>query len=115
MRTGALGAFPRATAAQSVWLGIDDSRRELRDLADAVQKVVLPAEKWRRLRPHLTLGRSRVRRGEPLDRWLSGRIFPTTDFVVRDVVLFRSHLGRGPARYEELARFPLGGAGSERG
>ena len=115
LRTGALGAFPRVTAAQSVWLGIDDSKRELRDLADAVQKVVLQPEKWRRLRPHLTLGRSRIRRGEPLDGWLTGRAFPTTEFAVRDVVLFRSYLGRGPARYEELARFPLGGAGSGRG
>jgi 2'-5' RNA ligase len=115
VRTGPLGAFPRVSAAQSVWLGIDDPRRQLKDLAYAVQTVVLPQERWRRLRPHLTLGRSRVRRGEPLESWIATRAFPPTEFHVEDVVLFRSHLGRGPARYEELARLPLGGAGSGRG
>ena len=115
VRTGPLGAFPRAAEAQSVWLAIEDPLRQLKDLAYAVQTACLPQEKWRRLRPHLTLGRSRVRRGEPLESWLATRTFPPTEFPVEDVVLFRSHLGRGPARYEELARLPLGGAGSGRG
>jgi RNA 2',3'-cyclic 3'-phosphodiesterase len=115
VRTGPLGSFPRAAAAQSVWLGIDDPRRQLQDLAYAVQTVVLPQERWRRLRPHLTLGRSRIRRGEPLESWFATRTFPPADFAVEDVVLFRSHLGRGPAQYEELARLRLGGAGSGRG
>jgi 2'-5' RNA ligase len=115
VRTGQLGAFPRSQSAQSLWLGIDDSQRQLGDLAYTLQKAVLQPDEWRRLRPHLTLGRSRVRRGEPLDQWLSSWTFPTTEIVVGDVVLFRSHLGRGPAQYEELARFPLGGAGSDRG
>ncbi|HJT64661.1 MAG TPA: RNA 2',3'-cyclic phosphodiesterase [Candidatus Limnocylindria bacterium] len=115
VRTGPIGAFPRAAAAQSVWLGIDDPLRQLKDLAYAVQTAILAQEKWRRLRPHLTLGRSRVRRGEPLESWIATRTFPPTEFPVEDVVLFRSHLGRGPARYEELARLPLGGAGSGRG
>ncbi len=76
---------------------------------------MLPHDAIRRLRAHLTLGRSRVRRGEPLDPWLATRTFPPTELAVDDVVLYRSHLGRGPARYEELARLPLGGAGSSRG
>jgi RNA 2',3'-cyclic 3'-phosphodiesterase len=113
--TGRVGAFPRPKAAQSVWLGIEDPDRHLVDLARAVQDALLPSDAIRRLRAHLTLGRSRVRRGEPLDAWLATRTFPPTELVVEDVVLFRSHLGRGPATYEELARLPLGGAGSKRG
>jgi 2'-5' RNA ligase len=32
---------------------------------------------------------------------------PADEFVAAEVVLYRSHLGRGPARYEALARFTL--------
>jgi RNA 2',3'-cyclic 3'-phosphodiesterase len=115
VRTGRVGAFPRPSAARSVWLGIEDPDRHLADLARTVQDALLPRDAIRRLRAHLTLGRSRVRRGEPLDAWLATRTFPSTELVVEDVVLFRSHLGRGPATYEELACLPLGGAGSNRG
>jgi 2'-5' RNA ligase len=115
VRAGGIGAFPRAAAAQTIWLGVEDPRGRLDDLADAVQKAVLPAEAWRRLRPHLTVARSRVRGGERLDQWLADRAVPHAEMTVRDVVLYRSHLGSGPARYEEVARLPLGGAGSDRG
>ena len=115
VHTGRVGAFPRPSAAQSVWLGFEDPDRHLADLARAVQDALLPQDAIRRLRAHLTLGRSRARRGEPRDAWLATRTFPPTELVVDDVVLFRSHLGRGPATYEELARLPLGGAGSSRG
>jgi 2'-5' RNA ligase len=115
VRTGQVGAFPRPSAVQSVWLGIEDPDRYLTDLARAVQDALLPHDAIRRLRAHLTLGRSRARRGEPLDAWLATRTFPSTELVVDDVVLFRSRLGRGPASYEELARLPVGGAGSNRG
>jgi RNA 2',3'-cyclic 3'-phosphodiesterase len=115
VHTGRVGAFPRPMAAQSVWLGIEDPDRHLADLARAVQDALLPRDAIRRLRAHLTLGRSRVRRGEPLDAWLATRTLPRTELIVEDVVLFRSHLGHGPATYQELARVPLGGAGSKRG
>jgi 2'-5' RNA ligase len=32
---------------------------------------------------------------------------PGDEFTAAEVVLYRSHLGRGPARYESLARFTL--------
>jgi 2'-5' RNA ligase len=98
-----------------VWLGIDDPDDRLADLAAAVQDAVLPPDRRRPLKAHLTLGRSRVRRGEPLGPWLARRGFPPTELGVEDVVLYRSHLGRGPARYSELARLRLRGAGSAGG
>jgi 2'-5' RNA ligase len=113
--TGRTGAFPRPGAAQSVWLGIADPDDRLRVVAAAVQDAVLPPDRRRPLKPHLTLGRSRVRRGEPLGPWLGSRAFPATELEIDDVVLYRSHLGRGPARYSELARLRLGGAGSAGG
>ena len=43
-----------------------------------------------------------ARRSRPLPEWL-----PTGAFQVTAVVLMRSHLGRGPARYEALSEVPL--------
>jgi 2'-5' RNA ligase len=113
--TGRLGAFPRPGAALSAWLGIEDLDGHLRDLAAAVQAAVLDPDRRRPLRAHLTLGRSRARRGEPLAGWLESRSFPAMPIGVSEVVLYRSHLGRGPARYERLAAAALGGAGSAHG
>jgi 2'-5' RNA ligase len=113
--TGAAGAFPRSGAAQSVWLGIPDPEGSLAGLAAWVQGAVLPPDRIRRLRAHLTLGRSRARRGEPLGEWIASLSFPETSIPVDELVLYRSHLGRGPARYEVLARVPLGRAGSDGG
>jgi 2'-5' RNA ligase len=107
--TGAAGAFPRSGAAQSVWLGISDPNGRLAGLAEWVQAAVLPPDRRRRLRPHLTLGRSRARRGEPLGNWLAVLAFPPMPIPVDGLVLYRSHLGRGPARYEVLRRVALGG------
>jgi 2'-5' RNA ligase len=107
--TAAPGAFPRPGAAQTVWLGIDDPGARLAGLAEWVQAAVLPADRHRRLRAHLTLGRSRARRGEPLGSWLASLDFPPTPIPVAEIVLYRSHLGRGPARYEDLWRIPVGG------
>jgi 2'-5' RNA ligase len=113
--TGRVGAFPRPGAAQRVWLGINDPDGRLGALAAEVQAAVLPPDARRPLRAHLTLGRSRARRGEPLGPWLASREFPPARIPVDDVVLYRSHLGRGPAHYQELARVPLRGARSVRG
>lgn len=113
--SGRFGAFPRVEAAQSIWLGLDDPSGGLAHLAAAVQVAVLEPDRRRPLRAHLTIGRSRARHGEPLGGWLASRRVPSAKAVVRDVVLYRSHLGREPARYEEVARIPVGGAGSARG
>jgi 2'-5' RNA ligase len=60
--------------------------------------------------PHVTV--ARVPRAAPVGR-TDRRTAPLTiapppdEFSAREVVLYRSHLGRGPARYEALARFTL--------
>ncbi len=112
--TGGLGAFPRAGAAMTAWYGVGDPDGALAALAAAVSAAVLPAGDTMRFRPHLTLGRSRVRRGEPLGPWLATMVAPVSILPVAEAVLYRSHLGRGPARYEVLSRAPLGGAESGR-
>jgi 2'-5' RNA ligase len=113
--TGGMGAFPRPGAAQAIWYGISDPEHRLRDLASRVQAAVLPSAQPARFRPHVTLARSRVRRGEPLGPWLTTLEPPAGTLAVNALTLFRSHLGQGPARYEVLARLPLRGAGSGHG
>ena len=115
LETGGVGAFPRPGAAQAIWYGVSDPDHQLTDLAAGVQSAVLPSSERARFRPHLTLARSRVRRGEPLGSWLATLDPPPGTLTVGGLTLFRSHLGRGPAVYEVLATLPLGGAGSGHG
>lgn len=115
LETGGVGAFPRTGAAQAIWYGMSDPHHQLTDLAARVQAAVRPSSEPARFRPHLTLARSRVRRGEPLGSWLATLDAPSGALTVSGLTLFRSHLGRGPAQYEVLARLPLSGAGSGRG
>ncbi len=105
-----MGAFPRPKGATVLWLGVDRGRARLEDLAveveDAVQAAGFEAED-RPFRAHLTLSRVRP----PVD--VTGLIdsFPRAGLGWRcaSIVVYRSHLGRGPARYEPLETFKLVG------
>jgi RNA 2',3'-cyclic 3'-phosphodiesterase len=110
--TGGLGAFPSSRAARVVWYGIDDRERRLARLANHVRRAVGVAGDSR-FRAHLTLARAR----EPLaigSRLVSMSV-PDGLISVDRAVLYRSHLGRGPARYEALASLPLGASNSSVG
>lgn len=115
LAAGGVGAFPRPGAAQAVWYGFRDPDRELADLAARIQAALLPPGARHGFHAHLTLGRSRVRGGQPLTDWLATLEPPDGSLPVRAVSLFRSHLARGPAQYEALATVLLGGAGSAHG
>jgi 2'-5' RNA ligase len=81
----------------------------LEALAEAVETAVVaagfPAED-RPFRPHLTL--SRVRPHQDVGALLSTAETDGVSMPVTRVVVCRSHLGRGGARYEEIEEFPLG-------
>jgi 2'-5' RNA ligase len=104
---GGLGAFPSRGRARVVWYGIADSDGRLRRLASAVQAAVgLPPDA--RFHAHLTLGRARDRLGTDATALLDGGAAPASRLDVDRLVLYRSHLGHGPARYEALSTVRLG-------
>lgn len=112
IRFGGLGAFPHPERARVLWLGIDRGEAELRQLHEAVERAAraagFPADR-KRYRPHLTLGRLRPAASvRPLLERSAG---PGVETTVGEVVLYRSHLGQGPARHEVVRRFPLAGEG----
>lgn len=103
-----LGAFPRERRASVLWIGVSRGASELgavaRETEIRVRDAGFAAES-RPFAPHLTL--SRLQPPRDLTE-LIARIPPVgIRETVDSVVLFRSHLGRGPARYEEVERFAL--------
>lgn len=95
------GAFPKPRKATVFWVGVGRGATELALLNEIVEEAALSAglsPEERPFHPHLTLARIRP----PVD---------VRDLVTEDVslslrcdqvVVYRSHLGRGPARYEPL-------------
>jgi 2'-5' RNA ligase len=109
VRWGGLGAFPRAARATVLWVGADRGSGEMVEVAGAVETAArdagFPAEE-RPFRTHLTL--SRIRPHQDVTPLVEGVEPFGVSMPVDRVVVYRSHLGRGPARYEEFEEFPLG-------
>jgi len=108
--TGGLGAFRGPGRASVLWYGVQDPERSLatyaRDLAET-----LGLSHDEPYRPHVTLARAR-RRPVDLRGWIerAATSAPRGRLMVERLELKRSHLGPGPARYETLGAFTLGGA-----
>jgi len=103
-----LGAFPRPARATVLWIGVDDGAAELKSLAAKIEAAAVRAgfEAERKpYSPHLTLSRlnppADLRRAIDAAPSFGGRM------TVDGFVLFRSHLGGGPPRYEHVEHFPL--------
>lgn len=107
------GAFPSPGRPRTLWLGIVDGAPAFADLAQRLEDALVehgwPREE-RPFRPHLTLARSDgVRAGPAAARELTAAAANlAATFTADRVVLFRSHLGGGPARYERLHEARLG-------
>jgi 2'-5' RNA ligase len=108
------GAFPSPDRPRVLWIGIDQGAPQLADLARRLDDLLQPLGWVPESRPfaaHLTLARTdgvagadeRARRLAYLARDVS------LSWQADRLVLYRSILGRGPARYEALAEAPLTG------
>ncbi|MDH3397475.1 MAG: RNA 2',3'-cyclic phosphodiesterase, partial [Acidimicrobiia bacterium] len=100
--------FPRPARWTVLWLAIDGGAGRLEQLAarseDAAQQAGFAPED-RPFHSHLTLSRIRPHQDlRPLIEQVDS--FPMSLPVDR-LIVYRSHLGRGGARYEELESFEL--------
>jgi len=102
--------FPRPRRPRALVAGVGPSpalSKLAERVIDACERSGFTSER-RAFHPHLTLGR--VRRDAPQISLPSLEALPA--LPVGEVVLLRSHLGAGGARYERLAAAPLGPARS---
>jgi 2'-5' RNA ligase len=105
--TGGLGAFPSRRDVRILWYGLADRSRRLAELAIAV-RIAVDCETASPFRAHLTLARARGDRGVAVPAATWKVPMPAGILAVEQLVLYRSHLGAGPASYEILAAAPLG-------
>ncbi len=109
------GGFPNARRPRVIWTGVGGELAALEALVADIGKRLAPLGFPPEERPfsaHLTHGRARDGRGAP---GLGGALAGATasepaPWLASELVLFRSHLAPGGARYEALARFALGQA-----
>jgi len=107
--TGA-GAFPSTIRPRVLWVGVGRGAAELGGLAERLAATLADLG-WepeaRPFRPHLTVARTDAvphRDGQRVAEELRRRGSSWSSAFRSDrLVLFRSHLGGGPARYEPLA------------
>lgn len=106
---GGLGAFPRPIRATVLWMAIEAGSDRLERLATsaelAAQKVGFTPED-RPFHPHLTL--SRIRPHQDVTSVIEQVMPVRMSLGVDRLVVYRSHLGGGRARYEELDSIELG-------
>ncbi len=106
---GGLGAFPRPGRATVLWVAADRGAADLSRLAVDVEEAAVAAgfpHEDRPFRSHLTL--SRIRPHQDVAPLLESTSPFDLAMTVDRVAVYRSHLGRGGARYEEIEEFPLG-------
>ena len=106
---GGLGAFSRPRSARVLWIGLTEGVERMKQLAGIAEEAARAAgfePEEKRFKPHLTL--SRIQPPQDVTRAIAG--VPPLDLrmPVREILVFRSHLGGGPARYEAVERFALG-------
>ncbi len=115
--TGA-GCFPNFNRPRVVWVGVADATGALHVLQQAVESALAPLgfpPEGRPFKPHLTLGRTH-RRASSADARVIGQCVKALDVgtlgtvEVREIVLMRSDLSPGGARYTPLEHIALGGA-----
>ena len=108
VRFGQLGAFPKPGRARILWLGLTKGGERLCELAaiadDVARNAGFPAE-GRAFKPHLTL--SRIDPPASVTPLLDQHHRYDFAMTVTAVILYRSKLGGGPARYDEVGRFAL--------
>lgn len=104
-----LGAFPRPSRARILWLGIEEGSErmiQLAAIAEAAARSVGFDAETKQFKPHLTL--SRIDPPVSVNALIASKPRFDASMIVDSVILYRSRLGGGSARYEEVVRIALG-------
>ncbi|RZF64232.1 RNA 2',3'-cyclic phosphodiesterase [Sphingomonas populi] len=107
-----VGAFDRRGRIDALWAGLTphDALAALHRKVDhALVRLGLPPE-GRAYLPHITLARL-PRSADPveIERWRAAQAgLASAPFVMEHLILFESTLGSAGARYDTVARWPLG-------
>lgn len=115
LRTGKLGVFPNQKRPRVLWIGLEGQTDRLTELqrstGSMLDRLAISTEE-RSFRPHLTLGRAR----DSVDQLFPFRLSEAfeassvreivdhpIEFTISELILYRSHLEKSGARYEELS------------
>ncbi|KTT74604.1 RNA 2',3'-cyclic phosphodiesterase [Sphingomonas endophytica] len=113
VRVDGVGSFEKRGRTDTLWARIvpADTLTALHRKVDQALGRAGIAPDPRRYLPHVTLARVARGGGDPvaIGRWLADHAaLSTPPFALAHVVLYESHLGAEGARYEAVARWPLG-------
>jgi 2'-5' RNA ligase len=107
------GAFPGPARPRTLWLGLREGADELRAISERITDAVAAhAGEGLDTKPfaaHLTIARTDGVRAAPRAARILEELAADLDvrFQADRVVLYRSHLGHGPAWYEPIHEAPL--------
>ena len=117
VRLGGVGVFPSRDRPRVLWMGVEDQGRSLLDmhrrLDEALERLAFPRDR-REFSPHLTVARLRDGTSPAERRRAAEALFAAKGIEsglpieVKSLSLMRSILSSDGARYERLARIPLG-------
>lgn len=108
VRFSELGGFPSRNKARVLWLGIEEGVERMMHLAAIAEGAARSTgfvPENRQFRPHLTL--SRIDPPQSIAALIANKRELGVKMTVDSVILYRSRLGGGPARYEEVERYRL--------
>jgi len=102
MQLGELGAFKRGRLARVLWVGLSLGATEASELAASVEAECVREGLAAEARPyaaHMTIARSRRPEGAPMPAAVPPELPP---WRAGELILYRSHLGRGGPAYEVI-------------